>query len=152
MRDRVAIGLLIRGPMLGLEVDDDSDTMLAFGTIRLHRLAMRTQQVMCRNGRRETIAMPGREHPVQISSIGNDPRLVERHPHLHAVVEPAKHDRGVVGEALGDIRIEPAAKVVQRSGQVPVVERNHRLDVGLEQRVDETIVEIETCLIDASSP
>src|SRR5206468_8322625 len=60
VRDRVAIGLLIRGPMLGLEVDDDSDTMLAFGTIRLHRLAMRTQQVMCRNGRRATIAMPGR--------------------------------------------------------------------------------------------
>ena len=43
----------------------------------------------------------------------------------------------------GDVGIEPAAQVVQGRGKIPVVQRHHRLDGVLEQRVDEALVEVQ---------
>ena len=56
----------------------------------------------------------------------------------------------VFGEPIGDVAIQPAAAVVERGGEVPVVERGHREDARLAQCVDEAAVEIETFLIHAA--
>ena len=83
---------------------------------------------MRRNWRFESIAMPGRQHPVQITAVGDDPRLVQRRPQLHAAIELAEHRRGVVGEPMRDVGIQPTATIVERRRQVPVIKRRHRLD------------------------
>ena len=77
--------------ILRLEVHDDADAMLADRAIRLHRRAMRAQQLMRRDRRLEPIAMAGRERAVQIAAVGHHPRLVQRRPHRHAIVELAEH-------------------------------------------------------------
>ena len=74
--------------------------MLALGAIRLHRGAVGAQQIVRRDRRFEQIAMTRRQRAVQVAAVGDDPRLVERHPLLHAVIELAEHNRCVVGEPL----------------------------------------------------
>ena len=59
---------------------------------------------------------------------------------LHPVAEAVVHDRGVVGEPLGGVALRPAAGVLERLRQVPVVERRHRLDAARQQAVDEPVV------------
>ena len=51
------------------------------------------------------------------------PRLVERGPDPHPVAERVVHRGGVVGEPVGGVAVGPAARVLQRLRQVPVVER-----------------------------
>ena len=53
------------------------------------------------------------------------------------VAEAARHDRGVLGEAVGGVPLRPAARVLQLLRQVPVVEGEHGVDAVLEQLVDE---------------
>ena len=52
-------------------------------------------------------------------------------------------DRGVLGEAGDDLAVRPAAGILERLRQVPVEQRQPRLDPPLEQPVDEPIVEVE---------
>ena len=59
-------------------------------------------------------------------------------------------DGGVVGEALGGVARRPAAGVLEHLGQVPVVERDDRLDAGCEELVDEASVEVQARLVDGA--
>src|SRR5512136_93484 len=81
---------------------------------------------------------------VQVSAVADDPRLVQRGPHLDATVEATEHGLRILRKPLRDVRIEPSAAIVECCGQIPVKERRCRLDAVLEQAVDETLVEIET--------
>ena len=74
------------------------------------------------------IAEAGRVHAVAVAEDGHDLRLVQGDPAADAVAERLGHDRGVVAEALGGVADRPAALVLQRLRQVPVVERGDRLD------------------------
>ncbi len=56
--------------------------------------------------------------------------------------------RRVVGERLGGGPLRPAAAVLQRLRQVPVVERDERPDPGLEEAVDEPVVEVQPGRVD----
>ena len=132
---------------LWLEVDDDADRIPATErAIGLHGPSMCAQQVVRCERRLEQIAMPRRERAVQVAAVGDHPRLVERGPYGHAV-ERLEHQCAVVGEPVGDVAIEPSAQVVQRGGEVPVVERRHRFDVRGDERVDQPPIEIDTALI-----
>ena len=55
--------------------------------------------------------------------------------------------RGVLGEAVDGVAVEPAAVVLERLRQVPVVERDHRLHAVGEQRVDQPVVERQALLV-----
>ncbi len=70
-------------------------------------------------------------------------RLVERDPHPDPVGQPPGGQRRVVGEPLGGIPAQPAARVLQRLRQVPVVQRGDRRDPGGQQRVGQPLVEVE---------
>ena len=71
------------------------------------------------------------------------PRLVERGPVAHPVAERAVHERRVLGEPGGGVPGRPAAGVLQRLRQVPVVERQPRLDAVGQQLVDQPPVEVQ---------
>ena len=75
--------------------------------IALDRRVVRAQQVVRRDRRLPHALMPRRVRPVQVSSIRDHPRLVDRRPHRHAIAQRAKHDLSVVGEP----QIEPGLRV-----------------------------------------
>ena len=70
-------------------------------------------------------------------------RLVEDHPVLHPVAERVGHHADVLLEPADDVAVRPAAAVLERLGQVPVVQRDPRFDAGFEARVDDPGVEVE---------
>ena len=74
------------------------------------------------------VAPPGRVITRAVAEERRAPRLVERGPVLHPVAERAVHERGVLGEPGGGVAGRPAAGVLERLRQVPVVEREPRLD------------------------
>ena len=139
---------LVGRRVLRLEIHDEADRALRFGAINLDGRAVGAHEVVRRDRRLEQVSMSRGERAVQIAAVGHDPRLVERRPHRDAIAERAEHHPGVVGEPVGDVAVEPAAAVVERGRQVPVVERGVRRDAGLEQPIDEPAIEIETALVD----
>jgi hypothetical protein len=147
---RLTVGGAVRCRILRLEVHDDADAILPLGAVRLHGGAVRAHEVVRRDRRLEQVAVAGREGPVQVAAIGDHPGLVERAPHRHAVAEGAIAHARVVGEPVGDVAIEPAATIVERFGEIPVIERRRRLDVALQQRIDQPRVEVDALLVDAT--
>ena len=71
------------------------------------------------------------------------PRLVLGDPARDPVAEPLGDDLDVLGERLDRLPDRPAAAVLERLRQVPVVQGRERLDAVLEQLVDEPVVEVE---------
>ena len=113
----------------------------------LHGEPVTEQEVV---GRRE-----GAEHQspsrgellLGVADEGHDVRLVDRAPVRHPVAQPLGHDRRVLPEAQGGVAAEPAPGILERLRQVPVVEGGHRRDAGLEQAVDQPVVEGEPRLV-----
>ena len=54
-----------------------------------------------------------------------------------------REEAGVVGEPLRGVAVQPAAAAVEGEGEVPVEAGEPRLDAGLQQLVDEPVVEVE---------
>ena len=86
----------------------------------------------------------GRVHARAVAEERRAPRLVQRGP----VAAPGRRARratsvGVVGEPGGGVPGRPAAGVLERLRQVPVVERQPRLDAVGQQLVDQPAVEVE---------
>ena len=73
----------------------------------------------------------------------DDRGLVQHHPVLRAVAEPPGDDLRVIGEPVGDVAVGPAAAILKRLRQVPVIQAGPRLDAATEQRIDQTVVEIQ---------
>ena len=61
-------------------------------------------------------------------------------------------DLRVSPEGRDDLAVEPAALVLQRGGQVPVVERGQRLDAVREQLVHQLVIEAQPRLVDRAVP
>ncbi len=74
-------------------------------------------------------------------------RLIERHPVFHPVTQRPRSDIRVFGKRFGSRPIAPAACILERLRQIPVEERDERLDAGLEQRVHQTAVKIYAFLV-----
>ena len=109
----------------------------------LHRQPVPEQQVV-RRGVAEGGRRPPRRHRAgDVPEAGRAERLVQRRPPPDTVAEVAHHHVDVVGERLGGGALGPAALVLEHLRQVPVVQRDVRLDAGVEQVVDELRVEVE---------
>ena len=106
---------------------------------------------MGRDGRLEAVAMPRRDRPVQVAAVSHHPRLVECHPQLDPIVEPAEHNCSVVGEPARAVRVEPAAPIVQRRGEVPVKQGERGLDAVFQECIDQPVIEIQTAGIDRAA-
>ncbi len=149
-RGRV-VGRRIAGRVLRLEVDDEADFPSPFRPARLHGGTMRAQQVVARHGRLERAPVSRGQRAVQVAAVGDHPGFVQRHPARHTIAKPADHERGVFGKPVCDVRIEPAAELIERRGEIPVVEGDHGLDAVREQRVDQPLVEVEARRVHAAA-
>ena len=98
------------------------------------------------NGARP-VGRAGSLRPVRIAEEGGDPRLVVRRPVLDQVAEAVEDELGVLGEAVDRVARRPAAVVLERLRQIPVVERHERRDPALTEPLDQAAVEVEPPLI-----
>ena len=102
------------------------------------------QQQMMRGGERgRPVAAAGRVQPFGVAEHARAPGLVVRDPAAHAIAEQVGDDVDVLDEGVDGRAHGPAAVVLERLRQIPVVERHERLDAGFEQPVDEAVVEVE---------
>src|SRR6516162_11427858 len=81
--------------------------------------------------------------PEQRVDIG----LVEDRPMLDAVAESVSHDARVIRERCGGIAVEPAALLLQRLRQVPMVEAEPRRDAVRDEPIDQALVKVEPALL-----
>src|SRR5262249_13153184 len=89
------------------------------------------------------LAPAGRVDAHQVAARREDVRLVEDHPVRHAVAERPHHQLAELSEAARQVAIRPAARVLERLRQVPMVERGEGPDARLEQPVDQAAVVVE---------
>ena len=88
-----------------------------------------------------------RLRPVGVAQERRHPWLVVRDPVGHEIPEVVEENRRILGEPVDDVARRPAALVLERLGQVPVVQRRQRPDPSLEHALDERPVEVEAALI-----
>ena len=81
-------------------------------------------------------------HRVAIGHVQQ--RFVHRCPCRHPVAQRGRSQFGVVGEAACGLADQPTAVFDQFQRQIPVVERDERLDARGQQRVQEAVVEPDT--------
>ena len=79
-------------------------------------------------------------------------RLILRDPELDAIAESLADEARVVGEPIGDVAIHEPAALLERLRQIPVKQRAKRLDAGLEQSVDQAVIEREARGVDGATP
>gem|GEM_PF-3437672 len=87
-----------------------------------------------------------------VAKHGRAPGLVEGDPEVHFVAQRGEAGGGVVGEVLRRVAGGPAAGVLERLGQVPVVERHGGADAGAEQRVNQAVVVVEALGVLGADP
>ena len=75
-----------------------------------------------------------------------------RDPVGDEIAERVEEDRRVLGEPVDDVARRPAALVLERLRQVPVVQRRQRPDPALEHALDERPVEVEPALVRRAAP
>jgi len=95
------------------------------------------------------IARPSRRmEPGIVAQDGRAPWLIERDPML-TLRDGLEHDLGVVREVQRELLLaqQAAVALVQSVGQVPVEQRDHGRDAGVEQVIDELDVEAEARLV-----
>src|SRR6185312_943542 len=72
-------------------------------------------------------------------------------PGVDSIAETIVHVEGVLDEAGCRVAVGPAALLLERLGQVPVVEGQPRLDALGQEFVDELRVEVEPLLVDRAA-
>ncbi len=133
------------------EVEADAPLHLVASAERVQHQAVAEQQVVRGDQAHRTFLTARSVHAGGVAEEGRAPRLVERRPHRDAVAEHVVHGRRQVGEAVRRVAVGPAAGVLEGLGQVPVVERQPRVDPVPEQLVDEPVVERQPLRVDLSA-
>ena len=85
---------------------------------------------------------------VAVAQEGGALGLVEGHVLSDLPLEPPGHDAGVAAEGGHDVPVQPAALVLERAGQVPVVEGDHGLDAAGQQLIHQGLIELQALLVD----
>ncbi|KAG8507719.1 hypothetical protein J0S82_011404, partial [Galemys pyrenaicus] len=75
-----------------------------------------------------------------IACVAHHPWLMEGDPQLDTVPKSGEAEVGVVQEGIHHTFIQPAAMILQGLRQVPVEQRGHGLNVGVQQPVDQLVV------------
>lgn len=107
------------------------------------RLAVAEQQVVSRRERPEAELQTGRLDARAIAEHGENDWLVDGDPARDTVGEVLADEAGVVREPVGRVPIQPSPALLEWERGIPVEERRARRDPGLEQAVDEAVIEVE---------
>jgi hypothetical protein len=114
---------------------------------RTHDRAVGKERVMgCPEGARP-VRRAGSLRAQRIAEERGHPRLVVRRPVVDEVSEAVEHVLGVLGETVDGLAGRPAAVVLERLRQIPVVQGHERRDLALTQPLDEAAVEVEPALV-----
>ncbi len=116
------------------------------------REAVREVEVVHRPERVLGVRAAGRVHPGRVDEVRRAPRLVERGPGADAVAERLAHDPRVVGERVRGVAARPAALVLERLREVPVVERRDGRDPPRHEPVDQPPVERQALRVRRPAP
>ena len=81
-----------------------------------------------------------------------DPGLVDGRPVRHPVAQAAEDLLGVCGKPVRAVAVEPAALVLERLGQVPMVEGGVRLYAGCQQGIHQAVVESQAERVGCAFP
>ena len=114
------------------------------------RPAVPEQLVVDRGGGLVDVADPRGVRTPPVADVGGRLRLVDRQPRGVDVPQRLEHDRRVLPEPVRRVAHRPAAGVLQRLRQVPVVERDRRVDPPRQQPVDQPPVEVDPGLVDVA--
>ena len=110
------------------------------GSCFAHRADRKALRKIHRVHRLERFGLAGAAGRVDSEQVPQDreaPRLVHDHPMLDAIAERISANDGVIAEDFSQVAIGPSALVFEHLRQVPMVERDPRLNVVLEHRVDD---------------
>ena len=118
---------------------------------RAHRLTVSEQQVVGGQHPLRLAVVPGRVQARGVAQECRAPRFVQRGPHLHPVAERIMHVECVLGEAVGGVADSPAAVLLQRLRKVPVVKGEPGQDAGIQQLVDEPLVEVDALEVERAA-
>ena len=88
----------------------------------------------------------------QVTQKRRNVRLVEHNEVLHPVAVAFGHKGRVVGKPVGDITVLPAAFVLERLRQVPMVQAEPGRDARPQKRVDKPVVEVAAFGIGPPAP
>ncbi len=116
-------------------------------TQRIDSRAMGQIHMMDRPMQRRIVAQAGRVLPAAVAEQREHRRLVERRKPFDAVAVSLRDNRGIVREPSGAVARGPAAKIVERLRQVPMIETQPGLDARREQRIDQAIIECEALFV-----
>src|SRR6516162_2860320 len=79
-------------------------------------------------------------------------RLVEGRPMFYPVAELPNRQMRIVGEPRSNISVLPAAAILERLREVPVVETDPRFNVGSHDRIDQAIIEFQSLFVRPTPP
>jgi hypothetical protein len=86
------------------------------------------------------VGYPWRMRAESVSQVRDAPWLIMRDPPLDSVAEPPRHNLRIACKRLGGIAVEPSATALQRSGQIPVMQRHQWRNPMRQQRIRQLVV------------
>src|SRR6516162_293278 len=98
------------------------------------------------------VASAGRMAAVRIADAGECLRLIEDGPVANAITERVRDDSSVFREPLCRTPMRPSAGILERLGQVPVIQSRKWADLRLEQGIGQALVVVETLRIGLPAP
>ena len=84
---------------------------------------------------------------VGVTEEGEHGRLIEGHPVGDRAAEARRDEMREVGEPADDVGVGEATAILQRLGQVPVEQVEHRLNARRVELLEEPPVEVDTALV-----
>jgi len=79
-----------------------------------------------------------------VTEDGGHVGLVQHHPVLDPVTQAAHGDAGILGERAEHRPALPAATILERLRQIPVIQAGHGPDARRQQRIHQPVIEIQT--------
>ena len=132
----------------------ERDPKLRAGILLAHprdREAVCEQQVMAGRDGGPRVGGAWRVLAGRVAGERRVERLVERRPVTHPIAQPLVHRGRVVGEAQRGVARRPAAAVLERLREIPVIERDPWLDRLPFELVEQALVEVEPGLVDRAA-
>ena len=110
-----------------------------------------SEQVVRRRRGERVVAVPRGVRADAVALVRDDLGLVERDPDARRRRRaPRRRSAAYSAKRSAVSRVGPAARVLERLRQVPVVERDRGRDVARAQPVDERAVEVDAALVDGA--
>ena len=137
-----------------MEVEGDADRYISgqHAAQRLERETVAEQQVVGGGGGKHRVRLSRCVRPHPIPLMSRLQRLVKRYPHRDLVTEFLREELCVLGEALRRLTAGPAAAILERLRELPVIDGRDGRDPSIAQPVDQRAVVVEAAPIDLAPP